>query len=141
LPLFLIPVLGANVIGLSVVRCQWSVDKKQRTTDDGQRTGALAYNFRENIALAEDLVFFAVDFDFGAAVFAEDYFVADFHGELATVAGIEELARTGGDYFAALRLLLGCIWQHNAAGGHLFGFEWLDYDSIIKGTQFDFGHF
>ena len=49
------------------------------TTDDGQRTTdtALADNLGQNIAFAKDLVFFAVDFNFRAAVFAVDDFVAD----------------------------------------------------------------
>jgi hypothetical protein len=51
-----------------------------------------------------------------------------------------QLAGAGGDDLAALRLLLGRIWQHDAAGGHLFRFQRLDYHAIIQRTQFDFGH-
>jgi len=35
---------------------------------------------------------------------------------------------------------LGLHLQHDAAGGHLFRFERLDYYPIIQRTQFDFGH-
>src|SRR5262245_59903458 len=94
----------------------------------------LADNLREDVALAEDLVYIAVDFDFGAAVLAEDYFVADFDRKLAAVARVEELARAGGDDFAALRLLLRCIGQDDAASVHFFGFEGLDDDAIIERT-------
>ena len=66
----------------------------------------LADDLRQNVALAEDLVLFAVDFDFGAAVLAVDDFVADFDRELAAVAAIEQLAGADGDDLAALRLLL-----------------------------------
>ena len=71
----------------------------------------LANDLRENVGLAEDLVLFAVDFDFGAAVFAVDDFVADFDGEFAAAARIEQLAGARGDDLAALRLFLGRIWQ------------------------------
>ena len=57
-----------------------------------RRVELLADDLRENVRLAEDLVLFAVDFNFGAAVLAVDDFVADFDRELTAVARIEQLA-------------------------------------------------
>src|SRR5690349_16173857 len=101
---------------------------------------ALADDLRENVAFAHDLEFFAVDFDFRAAVLAEDHFVTDFHGELAAAARIQKLAWAGRHNLAALWLLLSSVRQHDAASRHLFSLERLDNNTIIKGTKVDFGH-
>ena len=58
-----------------------------------------------------------------------------FDRELAAVAAVEQLARADGDDLAALRLFLGRVRQHDAAGGHFFGFERFDDDAIIERTQ------
>src|SRR6516164_1587332 len=79
----------------------------------------LADNFRENVALTQNLQLFAVDFHLAAAVLAVDHFVADFDRELAAIAAIEELAGPSGENLAALGLFLGRVGKHDAASGHL----------------------
>jgi hypothetical protein len=97
-------------------------------------------SFGEDVAFAEDFDVVAADFDVGAAVFAVDDFVADGDGELAPLAAVEQLAGADGKDLAALRLFLGRIGQDDATGGALLGFDGFYDDTIIEGTDFDFGH-
>ncbi len=125
------------VCPLSVVSGPLRLVISPLATDDGLRTTNwyLANYFRENVGLAEDFVFFAVDFDFGAAVLAVDHFVADFHGELAAAAGIEQLTGARRETLPRCGFSLSGIRQHDSAGGHLFSFERFDNDAIIERTQ------
>src|SRR5262249_27020490 len=100
----------------------------------------LGHDFRENIALAEDLELLAVDFHFRAAVLPEDHFIADFHGEFAAAAAIEQFARSSRQYLAALRFFLGSIWQNNTASGHFFSFQRTDDNTIVEGSEIKFWH-
>jgi hypothetical protein len=39
-----------------------------------------------------------------------------------------------------LGLFLGGVRQHDAAGRHFFGFQGLNHNAIVQGTQLDLGH-
>jgi hypothetical protein len=97
-------------------------------------------DFRQNVGLAKDLDFMSVDFDFGAAIFSEDDFVADGDREFASFAAIEQFARPDGNAGAALWFFLGVSWEEDSTGGGLFGFHRFDNDAIIERADFDFGH-
>lgn len=94
----------------------------------------------ENIALAKDLVFDAIDFDFASAVLAEDDLVANADAQGGADTIIEQFAWPDGDDFAPLWLFLGAVWQKDTTGGGFFGFERLDNDTIIERTDVYFGH-
>src|SRR4051794_33009820 len=100
----------------------------------------LTYDLRENVRLAEDLVLFAVDFDFRSTVLAEDHFVANGDRKLTAVARIEQLARARRYDLPTLRLFLSRIRQHDPASRHLFSLQRLNNNPIIQRTQLNLGH-
>src|SRR4029077_1505951 len=61
---------------------------------------------RQNIALAQNLDVFPIDFDVRSAVLAEQDLVADDDAHLAPVAGVEQSPRPHGLHFPALRFFL-----------------------------------
>ena len=79
----------------------WLVD---RLTDDA-----------EDIVLAHDQVGIAVDFDFGAAVFRDQHFVAGFDGEIDFLAVVVDFAGAESDDFAFLRFFFRGIRDNDAA--------------------------
>jgi hypothetical protein len=94
----------------------------------------------ENIALAKDLVFNAIDFDFASAVLAENHLVPNADAQRRADTVIEQFAWSDGDDFAPLWLLFGAIRQKDTTGSGFFGFERLDNDTIIERTDVYFCH-
>jgi hypothetical protein len=67
------------------------------------------------IVLAHDQVVLTVDLSFGAAVFRDEDFVADFDVEFDLLATVVELAGTDSYDSAFLRLLFRCVWNDDAS--------------------------
>src|SRR6266540_4703558 len=99
------------------------------SVDDGQ-----------DVVRVQDLVFLAVELDFGAAVFGVEHAVAlfDFEGDfLAVVIG---LAGADGDDDAFLRLFLGGIRDDDAAFLDFFFLGGFDQDAVAEGFEVGASH-
>src|ERR1044071_5738858 len=79
------------------------------------RAVPLLTNDAEDVVLAHDQVGLAVHLDLGAAVFGDEDLVTLLHGELDLLAVVVHLAGAESDDAALLRLLLGGIWDNDAA--------------------------
>src|SRR6267378_751913 len=90
----------------------------------------------ENFFLAEDQQFFAVDFDFAAAVLAEQHTVANVNVEGHTLA-LLSLAGTDGDHFALLRLFLRGVGDDDAALDGFLLFDALHDHTVVQRCQID----
>ncbi len=73
-----------------------------------------------DVGFLHDQKVFAVDLDLGARPFAEQDAVAGLDVERDELAGLVTGARSDGDDFAFLGLLLGGVGNDDAAGGLLF---------------------
>src|SRR5499426_447158 len=93
-----------------------------------------------DVGLLHDQEFLAIELDLGAGPLAEQDPVAGFHLQRNQLAGLVAGARPDGDDLAFLRLLLGGIRNDDAALGLFLAFEAADYDAIVEGTKFRFGH-
>src|SRR5688572_20091946 len=71
--------------------------------------GAGALEDAEDFVLAHDQELFAVDFDFGTAVFAEENAIADLHVEGLAAAVFLVFTFADGNDFAFLGLLFGSV--------------------------------
>src|SRR5687767_5489163 len=89
----------------------------------------------EDVVLAHDHEFFAVELDFGAGVAGEDYLVALVHVERGALAVVEPLAVPDCEDLAALGLFLGGVGQHDAGLGLGLGLDALDEDLVSERTQ------
>ena len=69
----------------------------------------------EDVVLAHDQVGLAVDFDFSAAVFRDQHFVAGFHGEIDFLAVVVDFTGAESDDFALLRFFFRGIRDDDAA--------------------------
>jgi len=69
----------------------------------------------EDVVLTHERVFVVVDFDFGAAVFADENLVADLDFEGGELAGFVLLAGAEGDDFRLLWLLFGAVRDDDPA--------------------------
>jgi hypothetical protein len=89
----------------------------------------------EDIVLAHDQIALAIDLDLGAAVFADEDFVALLDGEFDELAVVITLAGAEGNDFAFLGLFLGGVRNDDAAFFYFRLFERLDEDAIPEGTN------
>src|SRR5580700_3189698 len=89
----------------------------------------------EDVVLAQDEPFFAVDLDLGPAVLAEEHTIADLDVELPDASILQDLAVADGDHFALDRLLLGGVRNDDAALRLLFLLHTLDDDAVVKRTN------
>src|SRR4051812_26813316 len=85
----------------------------------------------EEIFFLEDQMLFAVDFDFGAGIFAEDDRVARFDLRLAARAVVQDFAGADRDDFRFHRTLFGVVRDDDAARGLFLGGEALDQDAVL----------
>ena len=94
----------------------------------------------EDVVFADEGVFLVVDFDFGAAVFADEDFVArlDFEGD--DFAVVVAFACAQRDDFGLLRFFLGGIGNDDAAADLFFFVDELHEDAITDGFDLYFGH-
>jgi hypothetical protein len=92
----------------------------------------------EDIGFCDDEVFFAVDFDFGAAVFGDEDGVAGFDGEFDGLAVVVFAAGAEGDDLGFLWFFLGVVREVDTAGGFFFDFDALHEHALTEGL--DFGH-
>src|SRR5262245_519406 len=77
----------------------------------------LALDHTEDVILAHDQVFLAVEFDFAARVLAEEDLVTDFDVEGRELAVVVDLTLADRDDFPFLRLLLRRVGNDDAAFG------------------------
>src|SRR6185503_896150 len=80
-----------------------------------------ALNDSQNLVLAHDQELFVVEFDFGAAVLAEQHSISRFDVESLTGSVVAIFALANGHYFALLGLFLRGIGNNNSAA-NLFTF-------------------
>ena len=73
----------------------------------------------------------AIDLDVGTAVFAVNHFITFSDRSAPAIAVVQQLAWAHGDDFAALRLFLGRIRQHDSTGRGFFSFHGFYNDSVI----------
>src|SRR5438128_1378331 len=101
----------------------------------GARELAVADHLRENVRLAEDQHLVGTDLDLRSAVLAEDDLVilGDVHGDMLPV--FVPGTGTYGEDSTALRLLLRCVGQHDAADGLLLFIEDFDDQTVTKRLQ------
>src|SRR5215470_4322611 len=75
----------------------------------------------QDLILAQNQVFLAVDSDVGARVFAEQNPVAGLHVDCDALAVLEQLSAADRDHFGLLRLLFGAVRDDDpASDGFLF---------------------
>ena len=113
------------------------VDDRDYTVEKERGTSA---DNRQDVAGAEDFVFLAVMLDVGAAVFAGQNDIADFHIERNFLAVFINFAGAERHDNCFLRFFLGGIRNHDSAFD-LFRFLFLfDENSVAEGTNVD-AHF
>jgi hypothetical protein len=115
-----------------------SILSEDEDEDDEKEEEARRWRLADNaedIILAHDQVAIAFDFDLGAAVLADEDFVALLDGELDELAVVITLSGAEGDNFAFLRFFLGGIRDDNAAFLHFRFFERLNEHAIPEGTN------
>src|SRR3954447_12084459 len=94
--------------------------RSPRGLDDAQQVGLL-----------HDQIFFIVDPDLGARPFAEQHPIPRLDIEPLDLAALVSGTRTDGDDLTLLRLLLGGVWDDDAAGGLAFLLDAADHDAIV----------
>jgi hypothetical protein len=90
-----------------------------------------ALDYAHDVGLLHDQEVFVIDLDLAARPFAEQDAIACFQIERHDLAVLVASARTNGDDFALLRLLLGSIRDDNAALRLLFAFDAADDDAVV----------
>src|SRR5262245_16916854 len=90
---------------------------------------------REDVVLAHQEVHLAVDLELVTGIRGEEHLVAGLDLEWPTLAVLGDAAVADSDHLALLRLVLGGIRQHDAAGRLLLGLLPLDDHPIPQGLQ------
>src|SRR5205814_1960483 len=93
---------------------------------------AAAFDDREDLVLAHDEEFLAIELDFLAGVLAEQDGVARLDVERHALAIIFGLAVADGDDLALLRLFLGGVGNDDPADFLLAFFKALNNDSVVQ---------
>src|SRR6202795_2999540 len=91
----------------------------------------------EDVVLAHDQVVLTIDLDFGASVFGDEDFVADFDGEFDLLAIVVELASADGCDGTFLRLLFRGVGNDNISLLDFFLFERLNQHAIAERFHID----
>src|SRR5690348_15376734 len=89
-----------------------------------------------DVALLHDQELLAIDLDFRAGPLAEQHPVADLEIDRDQLAGFVAPARANRGDFPLRGLFLGGVRDDDAASGLLFGVDALDYDAVVKRTEF-----
>src|SRR5215212_5944692 len=100
--------------------------RRARATDDS-----------ENLVLAHDEQFLAVDLDFGATVLAEQDAVAGLHVQRLACAVLQVFAFADGDDLALLRLLLRRVRDDDAAAHLLALFNAFHDHAVVQWLNID----
>ena len=95
--------------------------------------GANPMDIKRGIEKAVEVL--TVDFDLGARPFAEQHTVAGLQIKRYNLATLVPRARTDGDHFTLLRLLLGVIWNDDAALRLLLAFNAAKHDAVMQGSK------
>src|SRR5712692_1074040 len=93
---------------------------------------AVADDLRQDVRLAEDQDLVGAELDLGTAVLAEDDLVALFEVDRDVLAILVTGAGADSEDAAALRLLLGCVRQNDAAGRRLLFLEDTDDQTVTE---------
>src|SRR4051812_21332991 len=101
----------------------------------GARELAVADDLGEYIRLAQDQNFVGAELDLGPAVLAEDDLVAFLEIHLDVLPVLVPSAGADGEDFAALRLLLRRVGQHDAANRRFLLIEDLYDQAVTKRLQ------
>src|ERR1700675_1554339 len=91
----------------------------------------------EDVVLAHDQVVLTIDLDFGASVFGDENFVADFDSEFDLLAIVVELASADGCDGTFLRLLFRRIGNDDISLLDFFFFERLNQHAIAERFHID----
>src|SRR6516225_9227487 len=92
----------------------------------------LLHDLGKNVALAQDLDFFAVHFNVVAGVTAVEHFVSLGDGRFGSLAVFQKFPGTYCQHPAALRLLLGGVRQQNPTGRLFLRLERLHDDPVVQ---------
>src|SRR6185437_16030885 len=98
--------------------------------------GGVAFDDAHDVGFLHDQELLADDLDLGAAPLAEQDPVAGLDVEGNEFAVFVAGARSGGDDFALLRLLLGGVRNDDAALRLFLAFDATDDDAVMQGTEF-----
>ena len=90
---------------------------------------------RQDIALAKDLDFDTIDFDFSSAVFAEQNFVTNSDADCASFATFKQSSRADSSDRTALWFFASGIRQNDSASSFFFSIQWLNNNTIIERVQ------
>src|ERR1700730_3241072 len=96
----------------------------------------LFHDLGENVALSQDLDFFAVHFDVIARVTAVEHFIALGHGRFGSLAVFQKFSGTYCQHPAALRLLFRSVRQQNPAGRLFLCLERFHDDTVVQRPHF-----
>src|SRR5829696_4624110 len=88
-----------------------------------------------DVGFLHDQEVLTVDPHLGAGPLAEQDAVAGLHVEGRHLAALVTGAGADGDDFALLRLFLGGVWDNDAAGRLLFGFDAADDNTVVQRTE------
>ena len=97
--------------------------------------GCTAEDAQDFVFLHDDEVF-AIKFDFGASVLAEQDAVALFNSQGEDLAFVVRTAFAGRDDFAFLRLVLGLVRDNNAATSGVGFFHTTDQNAVMEWGEF-----
>src|ERR1051325_6457217 len=90
---------------------------------------------RQDVVLAQNEVFFAIELYFGARVLADEHLVAGFDRERLRLAALEDAAGAHGDDQRLERLLLGAIGNVETAGSLFFLGQSSGQNAIVERTN------
>ncbi len=92
----------------------------------------------EDVGFGDDEVLFAVDFDFGAAVFGDEDHVVHLDGEGCWLTVVVFAAGAEGDDFCLLGLFFSGVGDVESAGGFFIAVDALDENALSE--WLDFSH-
>ena len=95
----------------------------------------LALEHTHNVVFTDDEIFFIVDFDFGAGIFAKQHGVNDLDAYRAFLAIVQYLARTDGNDLAADGFFRGGVGNDDAPGAGALLFHAFDNHAILQWTN------
>src|SRR3954447_6507853 len=91
-----------------------------------------ALDHAHNVGLLHDQEILTVQFDLSSRPFAEQHAVAGLQIKRDDFAALIARSRADGHDFTLLRLLLGVVWNDNAALRLLLAFDTTDDDAIVQ---------
>jgi hypothetical protein len=94
-------------------------------------------NDPEDVGLVEDQMILAIDLDFGAAVFTDQHFVADFNGEeIGNVFALFVFSSAKCEHFSFLGFFFCGVGEEQSACGFFFAGGTFHEHATSKGCDF-----